>query len=100
MLAVCLHWPERWLLPRGVSLRETETWRLAPRLAGCWPGLSSGVSQGWSPEDMAFRTELESPMVDRYVVPISETISFNNFIHCQHRSKSGSQGGCHLSGWL
>lgn len=42
---------------------------------------------------MAFTTELGSPMVDRYAVPISETITFNNFIHCQHRSRVGQRAG-------
>lgn len=42
---------------------------------------------------MAFTTELGSSTVDRYVVPISETVSFNDFIHCQHRSRVGHREG-------
>lgn len=76
VLAGCLHWPGEVAPPPGcVPAREPETWRLAPKLAGCWPGLGSGISQGWSPEDMEFTTELGSPTVDLYVVPTSETTS-------------------------
>lgn len=42
---------------------------------------------------MAFTTELESPMVDRLCGVPSETVSFNDFTHCQHRSRVGPRAG-------
>lgn len=98
MLAVRLHWPEEVAPPPGcVPLRDGD--------------LEAGSQAGWrdagqeSPGAGAQRIwrlglSWGSPTVDRNVVPISERISFNNFIHCQHRSRVGHRAGATSSGWL
>lgn len=85
MLAGCLHWPGEVAPPPGcvpARVQRPRGSQAGGMLARTW----QGGSQGWGSEDMALRTELGSPRVDRCVVPTSESVSFKNFTRCQHRS--------------